>query len=76
LNIGGPAPSARCASAIQLEATVILKIPLAPLKRPSLPLPGHFGRDYERYVGYLHERDGFSVEYLGIACGYDDLGVI
>jgi hypothetical protein len=55
---------------------VILKIPLAPLKRPSLPLPGHIGRDYERYVGCLHERDGFSVEYLGIACGYEDLGVI
>jgi len=41
-----------------------------------LPLPGYIGRDYERYVGCLHERDGFNVEYLGIAYGYENLGVI
>lgn len=32
------------------------------------------GRDYERYVGYLYERDGYAVEYHGIACGLEDLG--
>ncbi len=36
--------------------------------------PWEIGRDYERYVGYLHERDGFKVEYHGIARGYEDLG--
>jgi len=32
------------------------------------------GRDYERYIGYLHERDRYSVYYQGILEGYDDLG--
>jgi hypothetical protein len=36
--------------------------------------PWEIGRDYERYVGYVHERDGFKVEYHGIAYGYEDLG--
>jgi hypothetical protein len=36
--------------------------------------PWQLGRDYERYVGYLHERDGFKVEYYGIEFGYEDLG--
>jgi hypothetical protein len=36
--------------------------------------PWEIGRDYERYIGYVHERDGFKVEYHGIARGYEDLG--
>jgi hypothetical protein len=36
--------------------------------------PWEIGRDYERYIGYLHERDGFKVDYHGIAYGYEDLG--
>jgi len=36
--------------------------------------PWQLGRDYERYVGYAHEREGFKVEYHGIELGYEDLG--
>lgn len=32
------------------------------------------GRDYERYVGYLYEEDGFEVNYYGIEKGLEDLG--
>ncbi len=32
------------------------------------------GRDYERYVGYSLEQDGYSVEYFGAIEGFDDLG--
>lgn len=32
------------------------------------------GRDYERYVGYLYEKDGFVVRYQGIIKGFEDLG--
>ena len=32
------------------------------------------GRDYEMYVGYLYEQQGYSVEYKGIIDGFDDLG--
>jgi hypothetical protein len=32
------------------------------------------GRLYERYVGYLFEKEGFDVEYVGIVHGYEDLG--
>ncbi len=32
------------------------------------------GRDYERYIGYLYETRGFSVEYIGIEKGLEDLG--
>ncbi len=32
------------------------------------------GRDYERYVGYLREREGFSVKYHGIEMRFADLG--
>jgi hypothetical protein len=32
------------------------------------------GRDYERYVGYIYEADGYSVYYQGILEGFDDLG--
>jgi len=32
------------------------------------------GRDYERYVGYLREADGYSVHYHGIVEGFADLG--
>lgn len=32
------------------------------------------GRDYERYIGYLYEADGYNVYYQGILEGFDDLG--
>lgn len=32
------------------------------------------GRDYERYIGYLYEKDGHTVRYQGIIEGFDDLG--
>lgn len=32
------------------------------------------GRDYEMYVGYLYEQNGYQVEYKGIVDGFDDLG--
>jgi hypothetical protein len=32
------------------------------------------GRDYERYIGYLYEIEGFKVEYVGIEKGLEDLG--
>lgn len=32
------------------------------------------GRDYERYVGYLYEQDGWEVSYYGIEQGLEDLG--
>jgi len=32
------------------------------------------GRDYEMYVGYLYEQQGYSVEYKGIIDGFEDLG--
>jgi len=32
------------------------------------------GRDYERYIGYIYEKDGFKVEYTGIIEGLGDLG--
>jgi len=36
--------------------------------------PWQVGRDYERYVGYLHEREGFRVDYHGSVYGLEDLG--
>ncbi len=36
--------------------------------------PWEVGRDYERYVGYQHERDGYAVYYQGIIQGLEDLG--
>ena len=32
------------------------------------------GRDYERYIGYLYEKDGYGVYYQGIVQGLEDLG--
>ena len=32
------------------------------------------GRDYERYIGYLYETQGYQVEYMGIEKGLEDLG--
>lgn len=32
------------------------------------------GRDYERYVGYRYESDGYNVYYQGIVEGFEDLG--
>lgn len=36
--------------------------------------PREVGRLYERYVGYLLEKDGYQVEYHGIVEGFADLG--
>lgn len=32
------------------------------------------GRLYERYVGYLYEKKGYQVDYIGIFKGFEDLG--
>lgn len=32
------------------------------------------GRDYERYIGYCYESEGFDVKYQGALLGFDDLG--
>ncbi len=32
------------------------------------------GKDYERYIGYIYESDGYNVYYQGILEGYEDLG--
>jgi hypothetical protein len=32
------------------------------------------GRDYERYVGYLRETDGYEVTYQGMIAGLEDMG--
>lgn len=32
------------------------------------------GRDYEMYVGYSYEQEGYSIEYKGIIDGFEDLG--
>lgn len=34
----------------------------------------HIGKIYERYVGYLFEKDGYNVDYVGITKGLEDLG--
>ena len=36
--------------------------------------PWVLGRDYERYVGFLREQQGYRVDYHGIIYGFDDLG--
>ena len=36
--------------------------------------PWEIGRDYERFIGYRYERQGYSVEYHGITEGVSDLG--
>ena len=40
----------------------------------SRKTPWQLGRDYERYIGYLRERDGARVSYQGIFMGLEDLG--
>jgi hypothetical protein len=32
------------------------------------------GRDYERFVGYMYEKEGFDVSYHGIEEGLEDMG--
>jgi hypothetical protein len=32
------------------------------------------GRDYERYIGFLYEKEGFTVSYKGIVDRFEDLG--
>jgi len=32
------------------------------------------GRDYERYIGYMYESEGYAVYYQGIVKGLEDLG--
>ena len=56
---------------------------LSPRQRNQLALdrywkrrhsPKELGKMYERYVGYLYESKGYSVEYSGINRGLEDLG--
>ncbi|MEX0751633.1 MAG: restriction endonuclease [Xanthobacteraceae bacterium] len=32
------------------------------------------GRDYERYIGYIYETQGYDVEFTGAVQGYEDMG--
>jgi len=32
------------------------------------------GRDFERYIGYLYEKENFQVEYVGIDMKFNDMG--
>ncbi len=32
------------------------------------------GRDYERYIGYLYESDGYDVTFFGAIKGFEDMG--
>lgn len=36
--------------------------------------PWELGRDYERYIGYIYEKEGYLVYYQGIIEGLEDLG--
>jgi hypothetical protein len=56
---------------------------LNPSKRSQLALDRYcgsrktkwqIGRDYERYIGFLFESEGYRVEYKGAVDGFDDLG--
>jgi hypothetical protein len=40
----------------------------------SRKTPWQIGRDYERYIGYLYEKEGYKVRYFGIENGLEDLG--
>jgi hypothetical protein len=75
--------------AIESSDPVLLYVPqaeymeLAPTIRNQLALDRYknrplskaeIGRFYERYLGYLYERDGWSVEYHGLIEGFEDLG--
>ncbi|NLH93093.1 MAG: restriction endonuclease [Candidatus Cloacimonetes bacterium] len=42
--------------------------------KKSKKSPYLIGRDYERYIGYLYESQGYSVEYSGISFGLQDMG--
>ena len=42
--------------------------------RKSKKSSWQIGRDYERYIGYLYEREGHKVKYFGAIEGLDDLG--
>jgi len=33
------------------------------------------GRDYERFVGYVYESNGFAVDYVGAVSGVEDRGI-
>jgi DUF2075 family protein len=32
------------------------------------------GREYERYIGYCYELEGYNVKYVGIIDGFEDMG--
>lgn len=37
--------------------------------------PWQIGIEYERYVGYVFEQDGYNVKYQGVTQGKEDLGI-
>lgn len=56
---------------------------LSPLERNTLALERYkkrnktkreIGKEYERYIGYRYESNGYKVEYKGILSGLEDLG--
>lgn len=83
------APNGENLEAIENADPVLFYVPkteyekLSPTDRNQLALDRYLkrplsraaiGRFYERYLGYLYERDGWKVEYHGIVEGYEDLG--
>lgn len=69
-------PAARWLSAEEYESLSTVERNQLSLDRylKSRKTPWQLGRDYERYVGYLREKDGCKVTYHGIFQGFDDLG--
>ena len=49
-------------------------LPLIAVKNVRAENKWKYGRDYKRYVGYLFEREGFSVIYNGATKGSSDGG--
>lgn len=47
----------------------------SPSRRTTEEAKADYGRQYERYVGYLFERRGYSVNYQGIRKGVEDGGI-
>lgn len=57
----------------QLSTTVRNQLALDRYKKKKKS-PWELGRDYERYIGYLYEKDGYNTYYQGIEKGLEDLG--
>lgn len=59
---------------IQLSRTEILQIALDRYVNRKMSKSA-VGQDYERFIGYLYEQQGYKVQYHGIKKGLADLGI-